>query len=110
MAFANSHLLVKSLASTTKENPQNVLLALETFLTYKKANPTFFTNELATLSKTAIGLASSIIFSSSPKADTQLGSLNYTCPPIACIHPVSTFEPTNSMLSPNASRHTYKVS
>jgi hypothetical protein len=75
MAFANSYLLVKSLASTTKENLQNVLLMLETFLTYKKANPTFFTNKLATLLKTVIGLASFIIFSLLPKADTQLRSL-----------------------------------
>ena len=80
------------------------------FPTHKEAYPTFFTNELATLLETMIGLASSIIFSLSPKADTQPKGLNQTCPPVAYTHLVSTFKPTNSTLSPSASGHTYKVS
>jgi hypothetical protein len=98
MAFADSHLPVKSSASTAEENPQNVSPAPETFPTHEEVNPTFSTNELATLSETATGLASSIIFGLSPEADTQPGSLNQTCPPVACTHPVSTFEPTDSTL------------
>jgi hypothetical protein len=110
MALTHSHLLVKSSASTGEENSQKVSPAPETFPTHEEAYPTFSTDELATLSETATRSASSIIFSSSPEADTEPGGLNQTCPPVACAHPVSTFEPTDSTLSSNASGHTHEVS
>jgi len=48
------------------------LLAPETFLTKEKANPITFTNKLATILKAITGLASFIILSLLPEANTQL--------------------------------------
>jgi hypothetical protein len=110
MALADSHLLVKSSVSTAEENPQHVSSAPKTFLTHEKAYPAISTNELATPSETATLSASSITLSSSPEVDTQPEGLNQTCSPVACTHLVSTVEPTDSTLSPNASGLTHEVS
>jgi hypothetical protein len=77
--------------------------------TDEKADPAAFTDAL-TASETATGSASSIVLNSSPEADTQPERLDQTCPLVACTHPVSTVEPTDGTLSPNASGHTLEVS
>jgi hypothetical protein len=109
MALVNSHLPVESSASTVEENPQHVSLAPEPFPTDEKADLAVSTDELVTTSGATTGSVNSIL-SSSPEADTQPKYLDQTCPLVACTHPVSTVEPTNSTLSPNASGHTLEVS
>ena len=86
------------------------MLAPETFLTDGKGDPAVSTDELVTTSDTATGSASSIILSSSPEADIPPECLDQTCPLMACTHPVSTVEPTESTLSPNASGYTLEMS
>jgi hypothetical protein len=69
VALINSYLLVKSSASTIKENPQYVSPAPEPFRTNEKADPVISTNELVTILGAITGLASSIILSSLSEAD-----------------------------------------
>ena len=110
VALVNSHLPVESLASTVKENPKHVSPAPEPFLTNEKADPAVSTNKLVTTPETTTGSASSIILSLSPEADAQPEYLDQTCPLVACTHLISTVEPADSTLSPNASGHTLEVS
>ncbi|KAF8850019.1 hypothetical protein BDZ45DRAFT_680080 [Acephala macrosclerotiorum] len=110
IALVDSHLPVESSASTVKENPQHVSPAPELFPTDEKADPAVSTDELVTTSGAATGSASSIILNPSPEADTQPECQYQTCPLVACTHPVSTVEPTDSTLSPNASGYTLEVS
>ncbi|KAH7356433.1 hypothetical protein BKA65DRAFT_474254 [Rhexocercosporidium sp. MPI-PUGE-AT-0058] len=108
LALFDSHMPVESSASTVEENPQHVSPVPEPFTTDEKA---VSTNELVTTpEEITTGSASSIISSSSPEADTQPECPDQTYPLVACTHPVSTVDPTDSTLSPNASGHTLEVS
>jgi hypothetical protein len=108
IALANGHLLIKSSVSPAEEILQYVLLAPEIFPTYEKVYLAFSTNKSAT-PETATGLPSSIL-NSLPDKDIQPEGLDQACPPVTCIYPVNTIKPTYSILSPNTTRYTYKVS
>ncbi|PMD61947.1 uncharacterized protein K444DRAFT_662122 [Hyaloscypha bicolor E] len=96
MALVDSHLPVESSASIVEENLQHVSPAPEPFPTDEKADLAVSTNELVTTSGAATGSASSITLISLPEADTQPECLDQTCPLVACTHPVSTVESTDS--------------
>jgi hypothetical protein len=97
LALVDSHVPVESSASTVEENPQHVSLAPEAFPTDEKADPAASTDKLVTTSEIRKGLGSSIILSSSPEADTQSEHPDQIYPLVACTHPVSTAEPTESI-------------
>jgi hypothetical protein len=69
MAIINSDLPARSLVHIKEENPQYILLPLETSLTHKSACPAVSANKLATPLEAVIGLSSSFIIGLSPEAD-----------------------------------------
>lgn len=69
MTIIDRYLPAKSPVYTIEENPQYASPAPETSLTYERACPAVFANELATPLKPVTGPSSSFIVSSLPKAD-----------------------------------------
>jgi hypothetical protein len=103
----DSHLLARSPVYRMEENPQHASLVPETSQTYERACPAISTNELATPSEPVIGPSNSFIVGSSPGADThRKGDQAHL--PAACTNPVSTADPTDTALSPEASGHTHE--